>query len=380
MPTTPLQLIGTSASIAAIQQDIACAGNCSAKVLITGESGVGKDIVARLIHQASARRDAPLVTINCAALPDSLLESQLFGHVRGSFTGADRDRDGLLQMAAGGTMLMDEVSEMSARMQAMLLRFLETGEIQKVGANSPEVRVDVRIVAATNRDLLGQTAAGRFREDLYYRLNVIHVVMPPLRDRTEDIPLLIDHFLALYSREYGVQVPQLSPEDRERLRDYPWPGNVRELKNFVERLVVTGSTVAALSRGRVTAGALSGTVSHPPTDLPPTAAVEQLFNRITTGGESFWDGVYVPFMSRDLTRDELRWVVRRGLEEARGSYKLLVELFNMPQADYKTFLNVLRKHDCHMRFQRFRRLPAREADAALAGAVCLPRRVVRSAQ
>jgi transcriptional regulator with PAS, ATPase and Fis domain len=353
------QFIGADATIRAIQKDVACAARCDAKVLITGESGVGKEVVARLIHQSSDRSHNPLMTINCAGLPESLLESELFGHVRGSFTGAHRDKVGLLQMAAGGTLLMDEVGEMSLRMQALLLRFLETGEIQKVGSDGAQGRVDVRIIAATNQNLLDQIATKCFREDLYYRLNVIHLMIAPLRERRDDIPLLTEHFLRVYSETHGFEAPELSAEVWDHLQRYSWPGNVRELRNLVERLVVRGSTAPI-------------TLADLPAELIPRAqgpgpsapyrlasATDGMFERITAGGESFWDVVYVPFMQRDLTRDDLRSIIRRGLEDARGSYKLLVELFNLPPGDYKRFLNFLRKHDCHMPFRRFRCLPGK---------------------
>jgi transcriptional regulator with PAS, ATPase and Fis domain len=353
------QLIGASATIRAIENDIACAARCDAKVLITGESGVGKEVVARLIHQSSDRSHAPLMTINCAGLPESLLESELFGHVRGSFTGAHRDKVGLLQMAAGGTLLMDEVGEMSLRMQALLLRFLETGEIQKVGSDGVQGRVDVRIIAATNQNLLDQIAAKCFREDLYYRLNVIHLMIAPLRERRDDIPLLAEHFLQVYSQTHGIDAPQLSPEVWDHLQRHHWPGNVRELRNLVERLVVRGSNAP------ITLADLPPELTQPAQGRGPAASfrrpnpIEAMFERMTAGGESFWDVVYVPFMQRDLTRDDLRWIIRRGLEDSRGSYKLLIELFNLAPGDYKRFLNFLRKHDCHMPFQRFRCLPGR---------------------
>lgn len=350
------QLIGADANIGAIQKDIACAARCDAKVLITGESGVGKEVVARLIHQESDRAHAPLMTINCAGLPESLLESELFGHVRGSFTGAHRDKVGLLQMATGGTLLMDEVGEMSLRMQALLLRFLETGEIQRVGSDGTQGRVDVRIIAATNQNLLEQIATKAFREDLYYRLNVIHLIIPPLRERREDIPLLAEHFLQMYSQTHGFEPPQLSEAVWDHLKKYRWPGNVRELRNLIERLVVRGST------SPITLAELPADVLQPPgnTAVAPyrrLSATDVMFERMTVRKESFWDVVYVPFMQRDLTRDDLRSIIRRGLEDSRGSYKLLVELFNLPPGDYKRFLNFLRKHDCHMPFQRFRCLP-----------------------
>ena len=182
-----VQFVGASAVVHDIEQEIACASSSDAKVLITGESGVGKEIVARMIHQRSRRAHTPLVTINCSGVPDTLLESELFGHVRGSFTDAYRDRRGWIEQAQGGTIFLDEIGEMSLRMQALLLRFLENGEIQPVGADRVASIVDVRVIAATNRNLLAQMAGKTFREDLYYRLNVVHVKIPPLRERKEDI-------------------------------------------------------------------------------------------------------------------------------------------------------------------------------------------------
>src|SRR6266850_2996149 len=181
-------LVGTSPAMQLLREEIDYAAGCEAKILITGPSGVGKELVARLVHTQSRRRQGPLVAINCAALPDSLLESELFGHVRGSFTSAVRDKAGLLESAQGGTIFMDEVAEMSPRMQALLLRFLETGEIQRVGADRVQSNVDARVLAATNRDPQELVASKTFREDLYYRLNVIDIKIPPLRSRREDIP------------------------------------------------------------------------------------------------------------------------------------------------------------------------------------------------
>src|SRR5258708_34897368 len=181
---------GGSPAMRAIKAEVEWAARSDAKVLLTGESGVGKDIAARVIHQRGARRHMPLITINCVSVPDSLLEAELFGHVRGSFTGAYRDRIGLLEMAHNGTVFLDEVCEMSPRMQALLLRFMETGEIQRVGSDRVQSRVDARVLAATNRDPRGLVASKTFREDLYYRLNVIEIVMPPLRSRPAGIPAL----------------------------------------------------------------------------------------------------------------------------------------------------------------------------------------------
>lgn len=351
------RLIGRSPAIRELREELAYAARSDAKILITGESGVGKEILARQIHKQSNRVRAQLVTINCAGLPDSLLESELFGHVRGSFTGAYRDKPGLLETAHSGTIFMDEVGEMSLRMQALLLRFLESGEIQRVGAERAQARVNVRVVAATNRNLTERIASKEFREDLYYRLNVIHLTVPPLRDRREDVPELLDYFIAFFSARHALPVPALAPEALSQLVAYGWPGNVRELKNFVERLVLRARS------GLITPADLPMEIMPPPQaairEPVRGAAVERMYDRMVNGHEPFWPVVYEPFMSRDMTRDDLRALVCRGLQQTRGSYRILVQMFNMPEADYKRFLNFLRKHDCQMPFQKFRNLPAR---------------------
>jgi two-component system response regulator HydG len=229
----------------ALREAVAGAARTQAKVLIVGETGVGKEVVSRSIHAQSARRTGPLVAVNCSGVPESLLESELFGLTLGRFTGAVRDSQGLLRQAHGGTLFLDELGEMSARMQAVLLRFMETGEIQQVGAARPTGRADVRLICATNRDLRVQIAAGLFREDLYYRINVIQIQVPPLRDRAEDIPALVQHFLEVSAAAHAMPVPALTPDAAQLLMAYSWPGNVRELRNVAERLVLkdTGSTV-----------------------------------------------------------------------------------------------------------------------------------------
>src|SRR5262249_14635163 len=269
-----------------------------------------------------------LVTINCAGIPDSLLESALFGHVKGSFTGAYRDRLGLLEMAHQGTIFLDEIGETSLRMQALLLRFLENGEIQRVGADRVQSRVDVRVIAATNRNLMERIASKDFREDLYYRLNVIHIPIPPLRQRREDIPVFLDLFLRTYADRHGVRTLELAPDALAHMVAYDWPGNVRELKNVAERLVVRSRTgriamidlpSEILHRGRA---AVRSTVPVAP------SVADDLFERIVTRRESFWSVAYPAFMSRDLTRADLRALLRRGLQQTGGNYKVLVELFN----------------------------------------------------
>jgi transcriptional regulator with PAS, ATPase and Fis domain len=347
-------LVGVGTAIRAIDVEIDDAARSDAKVLITGESGVGKEVIARLVHQRSRRAHTPLVTVNCAGIPDSLLESALFGHVRGSFTGAYRDRSGLLEVAHNGTILLDEVAEMSLRMQALLLRFLENGEIQRVGGGRLPSRVDVRVIAATNRNPLERIASKDFREDLYYRLNVIHITVPPLRTRREDIPVFLRYFLGAYAEQHGVAPPELAAEVLAHLVAYDWPGNVRQLKNVTERLVVRAHA------GPVTLADLPlevqewGRPAASPAPVARMSRADILFNRMIARRESFWSAVYPAFMARDLTRGDLRAILQKGLEQTGGSYKVLVELLNMDAGDYKRFLNFLRKHECHVPFQRFR--------------------------
>src|SRR5437773_1199695 len=230
-------LIGISPALVGLRSEVECAARSDAKVLLTGESGVGKDIAARVIHQRSARSHRPFVTINCVSVPDSLLEPELFGHVRGSFTGAFRDRIGLLEAAHRGTVFLDEVCEMSTRMQALLLRFLESGEIQRIGADRTLSNVDVRVIAATNRDPQELVANKTFREDLYYRLNVIDIRIPPLRTRRADIPLLFEHFMRRYAAQRGIEPPFVAADAMAALMTFDWPGNVRQLKNLAERAI-----------------------------------------------------------------------------------------------------------------------------------------------
>jgi len=372
------KLVGASPAILTLQEEIHYAAKCDAKVLVTGESGAGKEIVARLIHAASARGRSALVTVNCAALSETLLETELFGHVRGSFTGAYRDRLGAFEQAHRGTVFMDEIGETSPRMQGLLLRFLETGEIQRVGSDQVQNRVDVRVIAATNRVLVESVANKTFREDLYYRLNVIHLRVPALRERLEDIPVLMEFFLDQFSRQYQVEKPKLSAEALQTLTEHAWPGNVRELKNVVERLVVR-THVGEIRRDDLPLEVLrAAPVPAVPVSPATRPAADVLFERMVNGGESFWSCVYTPFMARDLTRDDLRAIVRKGLERTSGNYKVMVELFNMAGDDYKRFLGFLRKYQCHMPFQQFRSA-ALSREASKAAADPPPGRIAASA-
>lgn len=230
-------LIGKSKKIREIFSLIEKIAPTNSTVLITGESGTGKELVAKAIHFSSLRKDQPFVSINCGALPENLLESELFGHVKGSFTGAYTDKKGLFEIAHKGTILLDEISEMSLWMQVKLLRVLQEKKIRRVGGTE-EKEVDVRIIASTNVDLSEKIKEGKFREDLYYRLNVIRINLPPLRDRREDIPLLVEHFIKIYNQKTGKNIKGIKEDALKILEAYHWPGNVRELENCIERAVV----------------------------------------------------------------------------------------------------------------------------------------------
>jgi transcriptional regulator with PAS, ATPase and Fis domain len=348
----PGQLLGNSIVIRELQEEIDDVARSDAKVLITGESGSGKELIAHAVHARSPRAARPFVAVNCAGVPETLLESELFGHVKGSFTGAYRDRPGKLELAHHGTIFLDEIGEMTLRMQGLLLRFLETGELQKVGADQTAGRVNVRVIAATNRTLRDMIAQGQFREDLFYRLNVIHLVAPPLREHKDDIPMLVEHFLARFAADGRFVAKEISPEAFATMMDYSWPGNVRELENVIERCAVTGTKRLI-----------------EPDDLPPDVRAnrtgwarrerrkgmaDELYKRIIDQRESFWTVVYPLYMQREITRSSVRDLVRKGLKEARGNYKIVARMFNMEDSEYKRFLNFLRKHDCQVPFKEFR--------------------------
>ena len=365
-------MLGDGAATVHLRREIQTAARSDAKVLIEGNTGVGKEIVAQLVHNASARRRGPFVAINCAALPDSLLESELFGHVRGSFTDAYQDKPGLAVLADRGTLFLDEIGEMSPRMQAVLLRFTETYEIQRVGADRIHGRVDVRIIGATNRNLTERIASGDFRQDLYYRLNVIHISVPPLCERGSDILLLFNHFVAQYARANHIEVPVVAPASADLLLAYGWPGNVRELKNVAERIVVRhvgGEITPDALPAEIRAVAphvihsAAGAASSSTAVLSRHPAAEIAWNEMVEG-KSFWTVVHPRFMDRELTKTDVRHLVTRGLEQTQGSYRKLVDVFRMSPQDYKRFLAFLYQHDCHVAFHPFRE--ARGAESRLA--------------
>ena len=231
------QLLGTSSVMSRLREEIARVSPTDARVLIVGENGTGKELVAREIHRSSGRGDLPLVEVNCAAIPEELIESELFGHVRGSFTGASEDRRGKFEEADGATLFLDEVGDMSARTQAKVLRALQEGRFARVGGTK-SISSDARVLSATNKDLPAEIRQGKFREDLYFRLAVVPILVPPLRDRAEDIPQMAAHFLSEAARHFGMRSKRLAPDAVDVLQAYRWPGNVRELKNLIERLLI----------------------------------------------------------------------------------------------------------------------------------------------
>ena len=349
------ELSGTSSQIVELKKEIERVARSEAKVLITGESGVGKEVVAREIHARSHRANRPFVPVNCAGLPETLLESELFGHLKGSFTGAYRDKPGKLEAANGGTVLLDEVGEMTLRMQGLLLRFLETGELQKVGSERSLGTVNVRIIAATNRSLTDLIKQGLFREDLFYRLNVIHLILPPLRERRDDIPAMVRQFVEQHSQNNGHRVRGITPDAVSVMTRYAWPGNVRELQNVIERLVVVGQRDVIDVEDLPTN--LRQVAEQPsPVGATEVSIVDDMYTQLTTHGQSFWATVYPMYMQREITKSDVRNLVRKGLEESRGNYRIMLRLFNMDSADYKKFLNFLRKHQCQLPFKEFRQV------------------------
>src|SRR5215216_2666569 len=257
-----LTMVGESRAMAQLREQVAMAAPTNGRVLIYGENGTGKELVARTIHALSRRRSSTFVEVNCAAIPEELIESELFGHVRGAFTGAVSDRRGKFEVADGGTVFLDEIADMSLKTQAKVLRVLQEQTMEAVGG-SARIKVDARVLAATNKDLQAEIRTGNFREDLYFRLNVIPIFVPPLRERQEDIPLLAEHFMAEFSREYGRRLKTFDTGAIAVLQRYAWPGNVRELRNVIERLMimVPGDAISATDLGFLDPAALTRSVA-----------------------------------------------------------------------------------------------------------------------
>ena len=301
-------IVGRSRSMQEVLERCGLVAETKSTVLVTGETGTGKEMVARLIHHRSAQRDMPLIKVNCAAIPETLLESELFGHVRGAFTGATMTKRGKFALADGGSIFLDEIGTMSATIQSKLLRVLQEREFEPLGAERTQ-KVDVRVIAATNRDLKQMVAEGKFQEDLYYRLNVVPIVLPPLRERPDDIPVLIDHFVEKHRQRTGKRIDRLEPEVLDTLRSYNWPGNVRELENTIERAVVlaTGPIITAA------AVSLLGATSSQSSGLPS------------------------PRLHQNIEWVE-RETIRRALQQAGGVKKDAAELMGISQRALSYYL------------------------------------------
>jgi len=298
-------IIGESVPMKALRQQLSLMAGTNGRVLVFGESGTGKELVAQAIHNLSARAEAQFVEVNCAAIPEELIESELFGHRKGSFTGATEDKTGKFQKADGGTLFLDEVGDMSLKTQAKVLRALEEQRFEPVGANHT-IQVDVRVVAATNKNLQVEIERGNFREDLFYRLNVVPFYVPPLRDRIEDVPLLAEHFLNEFTHSYGRKRKELTPEALQVLREYHWPGNVRELKNLMERIVIMNPQVRIDAR-----------------HLPPLAVRKSAVERAPDHYASLHD--YREAAERDY--------ISRKLEEAGGNMTRAAELLGLERSN-----------------------------------------------
>jgi two-component system response regulator HydG len=309
---TTREIVGQSAALRSVLETAAQAAPSIANVLVLGESGTGKELIARYVHKKSGRARGPFIAVNCSAIPETILEAELFGHEKGAFTGATGRKEGRFERARGGTIFLDEIGELSPAVQVKLLRVLQEGEFEPLGGNT--VTADVRLVAATNRDLAAEVDAGNFREDLYYRLNVIALTAPPLRGRREDIPLLVDHFLGVYCKKNGRQRLLVSEEVQRCLKDYPWPGNVRELENAMERAaVLCRDTILRLSD-------LPDVIAQAPARVPdsltfgvgtPLAEVEQRLIRATlehAGGDKSVAAQLLGISARTIYRklDEMR--------------------------------------------------------------------------
>src|SRR5262245_6085929 len=321
-------MIGKSEVMQRVRERVRAASRIAGSVLVTGETGTGKELVARAIHEHSDRSRGRFVPVDCGALPDELIESELFGHRRGAFTSAMTDKTGLFEEANGGTLFLDEIANTSRRFQAKLLRVLQDRQLRRLG-DVVSRRLDLRVIAATNCDLAAMVHKSEFREDLYYRLNVFTIQVPPLRHRLDDLPLLVDHFLQ--SRK------TVAPDGIEKLLNYSYPGNVRELENIVEAAIYT---------------ACGFTIQPDDIALPIHSDKGRPDDDLIVG--NFWDSIATPFSERLITRNQVERVIRRGLKQTRGSYKKLLPLFQIPESDYKRFMDFLRRSRCNIDFRQFR--------------------------
>ena len=322
-------MIGRSEQMQILREKVKTAAKVSGAVLILGESGAGKELVAKAIHELSGRSRGKFVPVDCGALPDDLIESELFGHRRGAFTTALMDKPGLFEEANGGTLFLDEIANTSRRFQAKLLRVLQDKQVRRLGDTAVRT-LDLRVISATNCELASMVRKGEFREDLYYRLNVFPIHVPPLRRRMEDLPVLVEHLLR--GRK------DISENAMARLMNYAFPGNIRELENILEAAVCMAS----------------GTTIEPDDILlPHEPARTELGDDVIMG--NFWDSVARPFAERLITRTHMEHLIRQGLQRTRGSYRKMLPLFRLPESDYKRFMDFLRRHHCIVDFREYRK-------------------------
>lgn len=328
------EIIGHSPVSQAIREFIMKVASYDEPILLVGETGVGKEVIARKIHELSLRKEAPFVPVDCAAIPETIAESELFGHKKGAFTDAREDRIGLIEAAHGGTVFLDEIAECSLSLQAKLLRAIEYRQIRRVGEASLRP-VDVRFILATNRNLKKEIKRGQFRQDLYFRISSLEFNIPPLRERREDIPDFVAHFLSELNKQYG-QNKTLTPGAMEKLLSYDFPGNIRELEKILTRAFIFSKTDEIRAND----------IKLKEEEEEEEEVAMRLFREMTVQGKSFWEVVYRPFIKRDLKRSEVRKIIRLGLQQTLGSYKKLLSLFNLSdtEKEYKKFIKFLSFH------------------------------------
>jgi len=347
--TSTFGIVGNSKPIREVFRHIEIAAKSVANVLIEGESGTGKELVAKAIHAAGPRVKGPFVPVDCGAIPETLIESELFGSKRGAFTGATADRPGLFEAAHGGTIFLDEISNTSLALQAKLLRVIQEREVRRIGETKGHP-VDVRLIVATNTNLDVLVQQRQFRQDLLFRLKVLHIPLPPLRQRRADIPLLVESFLhnlntAHKTRKHAV------PEFLEEISKLSFPGNVRELQNLVERayFLAKGATLEVVPPDHASAQAA-------PASAAPRDDVYAFFKDLSEGRKNFWSEVRDPYKRRDIPREKVIALVDIGLRETRGNYKALAELFKVDEKEYRRFMDFLRRSDCRLDFRPYRKI------------------------
>lgn len=329
-------LLGISNNIITLKSFIKRASQSDLNVLIQGETGVGKELAARAIHMESERANNPFIKVNCANLNEYLLESELFGHKRGAFTGAIYDKPGLIEEADNGTFFLDEIGEIKMVLQSKLLSVLEDNEIRAIGQTKSK-RVDVRYIFASNKKLCDEVIQGTFRQDLYFRINILFFNLLPLRERKEDIPILLENMLEILNKKAGLK-KRITIQAQKQLLKYSFPGNIRELESIIKRAHIL-SEGEVIDEENIQLDTCSG-------DILCNNNEADLYDKMVKEGKSFWDIIYKPFIARDLNRTEVNKVIEKGMKETGGIYKMLLPLFNIDYSDteYKRFMKLIKAH------------------------------------